>query len=938
MHKQQLSLENKSRTIVGTKFQQRSYSMQQEFSPLQINNNYNLDTKLFSLPLKQKFTHGQESEDIESGSSIVPFVEGSSIGSVLRRDQANKSAIDIQVIQPTPNMSPTESIGSSSGDEGRHSEMQIANKNKIINSSTSFSREAKANLVSNTPSIAIQSTVEVLSASDPDYSYSLTEIVGSNKPNTRRKVSFSSDETGEVDDNNISSSVTIPTFDDSSGSAYDVVTSPTSIRRRKHGPNTNVLRTQASIPGATKNSTTMSYLQVPGQPTVISQAAVAPQLSPEAKKAQMSSAARKRRATRLMKTGSFCSITSEGDGDIFELTGELKQTEMSVSKTSSHSLPPCLSTTPSDDGSTSFLTSTKMRKPSDPLSHYSEFMQDDCHSDISELFGHKSPNKHPSTSQRQSSDSNSSESNDQHDQVSAVYNLNLDHEDIVFVEVPYKGEYQITDPTALHKSHSPNEEVESNVPRKLSVVDSYRKDSVDVGVQSPPPLIKSEEHLVGQAQAHRKGSSEAKKKRKNLTIKKQSFVMPDIEVHNDGEAEGQVEDELYESSSCSVSIGSDNESSHQIITVPVTIEHPPPELRPTEEDEDELSKNNQWKITERHEDITAIHTEAVINSSSQPSERKGTKSSSQRHHHHHHHHHHRQQEVGKCPDARKAQENYEATVNDANNLLEDVPSLTSCKSDLGQQTEGKIFSREISTSEAGCQQAVPSSFVSQYYATCTSLVPQGTKTIKSADCSPCLKTKHNHHARKIKSEEPQRRAPLSIEEPTDTETYHAFNVKQTTEVDQSETKIGRAGQSQSALDTAVTTSGASGTAAGVRMVLVRDIGIQVSGQSPNLNHYRRFFKKPLPGESRHPSSGTSDSGGNRKYPAREVNLKGSIGATIGTDPITNFSTSTSANSGRIMDNQSCNIGTGSNVITDSNKPPSENKKSSSKKYPPEILF
>ena len=123
-----------------------------------------------------------------------------------------------------------------------------------------------------------------------------------------------------------------------------------------------------------------------------------------------------------------------------------------------------------------------------------------------------------------------------------------------------------------------------------------------------------------------------------------------------------------------------------------------------------------------------------------------------------------------------------------------------------------------------------------------------------------------------------------------------------------------------------------------RMVLVRDIGIQVSGQSPNLNHYRRFFKKPLPGESRHPSSGTSDSGGNRKYPAREVNLKGSIGATIGTDPITNFSTSTSANSGRIMDNQSCNIGTGSNVITDSNKPPSENKKSSSKKYPPEILF
>ena len=89
----------------------------------------------------------------------------------------NKAEIDIQVIHATPNMSPTESIGSSSGDEGRHSEMRIANKNKIINSSTSFSREAKANLVSNTPSIAVQSTVEVLSASDPDYSYSLTEIM-----------------------------------------------------------------------------------------------------------------------------------------------------------------------------------------------------------------------------------------------------------------------------------------------------------------------------------------------------------------------------------------------------------------------------------------------------------------------------------------------------------------------------------------------------------------------------------------------------------------------------------------------------------------------------------------------------------------------------------------------------------------------------------------
>ena len=69
-------------------------------------------------------------------------------------------------------------------------------------------------------------------------------------------------------------------------------------------------------------SSNMTYLTVPGQTgAVVTVPAVAPQLSPEAKRAQTSAQARKRRATRLMKVGSFCSITSEGDGDIFQVQG-----------------------------------------------------------------------------------------------------------------------------------------------------------------------------------------------------------------------------------------------------------------------------------------------------------------------------------------------------------------------------------------------------------------------------------------------------------------------------------------------------------------------------------------------------------------------------------------------------------------------------------------
>ena len=51
----------KTLTIGTSKFQQRSYSMQQETSPYSFDNDLNQDTnQLFSLPLKKKFDRTQE--------------------------------------------------------------------------------------------------------------------------------------------------------------------------------------------------------------------------------------------------------------------------------------------------------------------------------------------------------------------------------------------------------------------------------------------------------------------------------------------------------------------------------------------------------------------------------------------------------------------------------------------------------------------------------------------------------------------------------------------------------------------------------------------------------------------------------------------------------------------------------------------------------------
>ena len=911
--------------------------MQQESSPLHNDSAHSHDAnKLFSLPLQKKFEHAHNNINPDkASSSVAPFGDDALYGSLVRRKESNKSAIDIKVINATPNMSPAESRGSS-GDE----EMRILGNDEIKSAETksnsrtpAITRSASAKepkTTSNTPSIAIQSTVEVLSSSEQEYSYTLSEVGGGqngarNKENTRRKVSFSSDDAIDGEEK-ASPSDSMTVAPGSIPSFSDEEVAPTSVRRRKGCKESNTLRAQMTIPGASNNLATMSYLQVPGQPTVI-MPAVAPQLSPEAKKAQTSSQARKRRATRLMKAGSFCSITSEGDGDIFELTGELKQNENSMMVTSNTSLPPYLSSASSDDKESRFSRTFDKRKPSDPLSEYSEFVHDDCHSDISELFGHKSPNKHPSTSTRESSDS--SGDNDQQNQESAVYNLNIENEDIVFVEIPYKGDFELNE-KGLYKKVQKESSVEDTPPRQKSVVDKDRKTSVDVGVQSPPPMFRTDERPSELPEKQGKASNAgAKKKRKVMAVKKESFVMPDTDVPADGQAECKEEEELYESSSCSISIGSDNESSHQILTVPVTIEHPPPDMRPTAEEGSGVINFDTKNGSEAT--LYEISSDFVKGDSMHADDRIPKPSS--QHHHHHHHHHGRRQGKDKYVEGRSAQEKQNKQKE---NRSQDKSMQGSFKAENLKSDENN-FPRAISTSEAGCQQAVPSSFVSRYYSSSTSMSNQGLKDIKSADCSPLPQNKHKYHdQRVIKSEEPQRRAPISVEEYMDSDSNRVFNVEQTTEVDQSEATLA---------------AGASNTGVGVRMVLVRDIGIQVSGNSPNLNLHRRFFKKPVSlqyqtQQSTAQSAGLEvslDTNTNRRNKQHErpdvdkqLDSKG-ISAPFATLSSTTRSTENQPILPSALSNKTTNPVNQSSTSTLS-KNIVDNKKDSSKKFPPEILF
>ena len=126
-------------------------------------------------------------------------------------------------------------------------------------------------------------------------------------------------------------------------------------------------------------------MQVPGQQLV------APHLSTEAVAAQTSPQARRRRATRLLKTGSFCSITSEGDGDIFgdvEPSAEhLAACGQGASQSASGVSPEECALLSATGGRASISTvgSSAGVRTADPLSDYSELHSDGC-SDISDLF------------------------------------------------------------------------------------------------------------------------------------------------------------------------------------------------------------------------------------------------------------------------------------------------------------------------------------------------------------------------------------------------------------------------------------------------------------------------------------------------------------------------------------------------------------------------
>ena len=330
-------------------------------------------------------------------------------------DTPTTTAIDINVIQATPNISPSCSLRSFS-----------------IDSSTP-SAEAILTAIANEP--CLQQPQQASPA-----------ISSSGKGKVQRRVSFSEEEVALTDKSSAHGSAEWP--------------KPNTTNNRK-GP----LR-QNTLPS------TMSYLTVPGQQAVTM---MAPALTVEAVTAQTSVQARKRRSTRLMKAGSFCSITSEGDGDIFGPGGQLFHTETEV-----------VEVTINEEGEEELVVTSHSRKPIDPLlSDYSEFYDNDK-SDISDLFERRPPSR--LRGQRTLSD-----------EYGSVRSLSEDQEDDTIPPPPHLQ--CLSNPNSLRHNLNKNRSVED-------------------------------------------------------------------------------EEDTYASSSCSISIESDCEPSrgHQI-TVPVTIEPPPPEMR-----------------------------------------------------------------------------------------------------------------------------------------------------------------------------------------------------------------------------------------------------------------------------------------------------------------------------------------------------------------------
>ncbi len=390
-------------------------------------------------------------------------------------DVAIEGIIAIQIIQPTPNISPTCSLKSVDDDDVP-------------------------------PGLGEQQPL--LASSSPSPTSSLKR----KKPRHNkvdRRVSFSDDSMDQ---------------DDGSGEG-------TSANHRTSPSHRAIVQQQMQVGGgAATNIPFMNYLQVPGQQPTIQ--FVAPQLTQEARQAQTSPQARRRRATRLLKAGSFCSITSDGDGDIFGPTGELLLPSGKTDKRPS--LTPSQASKQSSADSSGDTSGNTTQKSTFDLSDYTELHLDDCRSDISELFA-KNDDEDDDTKGELKNQNTLSEQG-------SIKSLSTD-EDEKEVTV-MTGEEDRTEPTVV-----------------VSATAGVRRQR-----RSSPPYNNPEYDEI---------------MRHHATV-----TTP---MGEEGEEAEEGED-MYASSSCSVSIGSDNNAEKQNrnqdhrITVPVTIEHPPPEMR--EEDEE----------------------------------------------------------------------------------------------------------------------------------------------------------------------------------------------------------------------------------------------------------------------------------------------------------------------------------------------------------------
>ena len=240
---------------------------------------------------------------------------------------------------------------------------------------------------------------------------------------------------------------------------------------------------------------------------------IAPHLTSEAVAAQTSPQARRRRSTRLLKTGSFCSISSEGDGDIFGDDEDIADVE-AVSPGGGCGPFRSRDLLREPRGSTSTGSSGKF----DPLSDYSEFHNDDACSDISDLFMRPVTTSPP-------------------EEVELHQHGGSDHLHHGLLQGEVQG-----GPGILLSGDS-NAQI------------SHGQVAVPAGTQSETGSIDDITYEVPT-------SVEAVEAAKDQQVKNNTDKDQDV-------------------SSCSLSIGSEdnNHPQNQLITVPVTIEHPPPEMR-----------------------------------------------------------------------------------------------------------------------------------------------------------------------------------------------------------------------------------------------------------------------------------------------------------------------------------------------------------------------